>query len=266
MAGDKRPGATKARDVEAGSFVSTDQYHQRQGMVVIQGSEVDQRQGSGKGQDFSQQAQPPDIFSAAFDPFSGFTDNANTGTMAPTSPEVPSLVFCGTPSSTNLSSNSSSELSGGYVLDELPAFYSKLPTPVLPALKPTTNCLGQIRDYVISMMPTAWTEGYKASLRLDWDLVGFLRSQFVENDKVDLSSVIVVSGSVLCAHATTCSEYVDTRWPSHGSKLILLLQQAVTHESHEAEGIRARLRSSSKTSLDARRMLNIHRIFYQLSA
>ena len=59
-------------------------------------------------QEFPQTSQPPDIFSAAFDPFSGYTNNANTGMMPTTSSEAPSLVFCQTPPSTNIPSHRSS--------------------------------------------------------------------------------------------------------------------------------------------------------------
>ncbi len=59
-------------------------------------------------QDFPQASQPPDISSAAFDPFSGYTNNANTGMMTSTSPEAPALVFCQTPPSTNMPSHRSS--------------------------------------------------------------------------------------------------------------------------------------------------------------
>ena len=59
-------------------------------------------------QDFPQTSQPPDIFSAAFDPFSGYTNNGNSGMIASTSPEAPGLVFCQTPPSTNMPSHRSS--------------------------------------------------------------------------------------------------------------------------------------------------------------
>ena len=59
-------------------------------------------------QDFPQTSQPPDIFSAAFDPFSGYSASANTGMMATHSPEAPGLVFCQTPPSTNMPSHRSS--------------------------------------------------------------------------------------------------------------------------------------------------------------
>ncbi|MCJ1474733.1 hypothetical protein MMC13_003393 [Lambiella insularis] len=55
-------------------------------------------------QDYSQ-SQPPDIFSAAFDPFSGFPSSNNTGMVGAHSPEAPGLEFCQTPPSSNLPSH-----------------------------------------------------------------------------------------------------------------------------------------------------------------
>ena len=67
--------------------------------------------------DFSQPSQPPDIFSDAFDPFSGFPTSPNTGMMPSSSPEAPGLVFCQTPPSTNLPSHRSS-VSSSYAPSE----------------------------------------------------------------------------------------------------------------------------------------------------
>ena len=50
-------------------------------------------------------SQPPDIFSAAFDPFSGFSSSSTTGMVGPHSPEAPGLEFCQTPPSSNLQSH-----------------------------------------------------------------------------------------------------------------------------------------------------------------
>ncbi|KAL8796125.1 MAG: hypothetical protein Q9195_001458 [Heterodermia aff. obscurata] len=58
--------------------------------------------------DFPQSSQPPDIFTAAFDPFSGYSANTNTGMISEPSPEAPGLVYCHTPRSTNLPSHRSS--------------------------------------------------------------------------------------------------------------------------------------------------------------
>lgn len=58
--------------------------------------------------DYPQATQAPDIFSAAFDPFSGYNHNANNAIMSTSSPEAPGLVFCQTPPSTNMPSHRSS--------------------------------------------------------------------------------------------------------------------------------------------------------------
>ncbi|KAL9025566.1 MAG: hypothetical protein Q9196_005635, partial [Gyalolechia fulgens] len=68
-------------------------------------------------QDFPQSSQPPDIFSAAYDPFSGFSASPNTGMMSGSSPEAPGLVYCQTPPSTNLPSHRSS-VSSSYAPSE----------------------------------------------------------------------------------------------------------------------------------------------------
>ncbi|KAK3174307.1 hypothetical protein OEA41_001551 [Lepraria neglecta] len=59
-------------------------------------------------QDFPQISQPPDIFTPAFDPFSGYSNGANSGMITTQSPEAPGLVFCQTPPSTNMPSHRSS--------------------------------------------------------------------------------------------------------------------------------------------------------------
>lgn len=59
-------------------------------------------------QECMQSSQPPDIFSAAFDPFSGFSAHSNTGMVSSNSPEAPGLVFCQTPPSINMPSHRSS--------------------------------------------------------------------------------------------------------------------------------------------------------------
>lgn len=68
-------------------------------------------------QDFPQSSQPPDIFSAAYDPFSGFSASPNTGMIPGSSSEAPGLVYCQTPPSTNLPSHRSS-ISSSYAPSE----------------------------------------------------------------------------------------------------------------------------------------------------
>lgn len=57
--------------------------------------------------DYATSSAPPDIFSAAFDPFSGFSQNASTGMMSDHSPEAPPLMYSSPPNS-NLPSHRSS--------------------------------------------------------------------------------------------------------------------------------------------------------------
>ncbi len=65
-------------------------------------------------QDFPPSSQPPDISSAAYDPFSGFSTAFNTGMVSGHSPEAPGLVYCHTPPSTNLPSSHRSSVSSSY--------------------------------------------------------------------------------------------------------------------------------------------------------
>ncbi|KAL8655602.1 MAG: hypothetical protein Q9210_000767 [Variospora velana] len=68
-------------------------------------------------QDFPHSSQPPDIFSAAYDPFSGFSTSPNTGMMSGSPSEAPGLIYCQTPPSTNLPSHRSS-VSSSYASSE----------------------------------------------------------------------------------------------------------------------------------------------------
>lgn len=68
-------------------------------------------------QEFPQSSQPPDIFTAAYDPFSGFPASPNTGMISGSPQETPGLVFCQTPPRTELPSNRSS-VSSSYPTSE----------------------------------------------------------------------------------------------------------------------------------------------------
>ena len=59
-------------------------------------------------QEYPQSSHPPDIFSAAFDPFSGFGAASSSGMNGVSSPEAPGLVFCRTPPGSNIQSHRSS--------------------------------------------------------------------------------------------------------------------------------------------------------------
>ncbi|KAF2634251.1 hypothetical protein P280DRAFT_554719 [Massarina eburnea CBS 473.64] len=59
-----------------------------------------------------------------------------------------------------------------------------------------------------------------------WDLIGFLRSQY-NQEPTTLASVVVITGSALCAYASTCAEYAKTTWPRAGIFIIELLDEAL---------------------------------------
>ena len=72
-------------------------------------------------------------------------------------------------------------------------------------------------------------------LEINWDLAHFMKSQYVGNDKAMLGSVITLTGSTLCAQATTCSDYVQKTWPRHGPKVISLLERAIYDSENTAK-------------------------------
>lgn len=76
----------------------------------------------------------------------------------------------------------------------------------------------------------------RASLVMEWDLLGFLKSQYPEVDKPDLGSVITLSGTVLHAQATTCSAYAQQTWPSQGQTVVSAFQSAIDECGHTAQG------------------------------
>ncbi|KAL9102055.1 MAG: hypothetical protein Q9163_002763 [Psora crenata] len=60
------------------------------------------------GQEYLQSTQPPNLSTAAFDAFSGYTNHHNSAMLSAPSDETPGLVFCQTPPSTNIPSHPSS--------------------------------------------------------------------------------------------------------------------------------------------------------------
>lgn len=59
-------------------------------------------------QDYAQSNQPPDICTAAYDPFSGFSADSTTGMVTEHTPEAPGLIFCQSPPSSKFPSHRSS--------------------------------------------------------------------------------------------------------------------------------------------------------------
>jgi hypothetical protein len=65
----------------------------------------------------------------------------------------------------------------------------------------------------------------QAHFRVAWDISGFMYSQY--GKAIPSASVLVLTGSLLCAQATTCGEYVQTTWPSIGPSFLKALDQAI---------------------------------------
>ena len=76
----------------------------------------------------------------------------------------------------------------------------------------------------------------RGSLAMDWDLLGFIKHQYSDVENVDLGSVITLSGTVLHAQATTCSEYARKTWPSQGPMVIAAFQSAIDSREHTCKG------------------------------
>ena len=81
----------------------------------------------------------------------------------------------------------------------------------------------------------------RVSLQIEWNLSQFVRGQYADFSKVDLGSVIVINGSALQAQATTCSAYVNIRWPLYGGKLLALFQRYLEEDSHIVKGLPSKL-------------------------
>ena len=65
----------------------------------------------------------------------------------------------------------------------------------------------------------------------DWDLPYFMKTQFDDEAQTDIGSVITLSGSALCAQATTSSEYIDYMWPLWYSSTRSLSARAIRFAS-----------------------------------
>ena len=70
---------------------------------------------------------------------------------------------------------------------------------------------------------------HRAVLKIEWDVLSFIKDQYRDNEypNTALGSVITISGSVQHAQATTCAEYVKQNWASHGLKILEALQDAL---------------------------------------
>ena len=76
-----------------------------------------------------------------------------------------------------------------------------------------------------------------AILHMPWNPVDFMKTQYPDNGNAKLGSVITISGTVLRAQATTCSEYAQKTWPVHGLNVIMAFQNAISSSSCTSEGL-----------------------------
>jgi hypothetical protein len=70
---------------------------------------------------------------------------------------------------------------------------------------------------------------FKANFKIQWDLMKFMKEQFEEASR-PIGSVIALTGSALCAQATTVQEYLTRHWPNTGPILLGYLQRCLDPE------------------------------------
>jgi hypothetical protein len=69
---------------------------------------------------------------------------------------------------------------------------------------------------------------FKAMFSVEWELKQFMKEQFGEACARPMGSVIALTGSALCAQATTVQEYLKRHWPYTGLVLLETLEKALT--------------------------------------
>ena len=118
-------------------------------------------------------------------------------------------------------------------LDEDKSSVASLPRPS------TEDRLAAIVSQGLKTLVTNDEGQYCASLKLQWDIVGFMEDQFRDNDspKTALGRVITISGSARHAQATTCSDYIRQKWPTHGSEVLDAVQGALDSSTHSYKSI-----------------------------
>ena len=148
-----------------------------------------------------------------------------SGESGPAIPSTSSFKGLGSPSSIPLAVlKAKIEGESELILDEDP--YSLSP-----------DIMGLIETTVLHDIERSGT--VTANLDIDWDLLGFMKTQYRENATARLGSVITLSGTVLRAQAATCSEYSQKTWPTQGSNVIMAFQTAIDSSLHKAQGTRS---------------------------
>ena len=86
-----------------------------------------------------------------------------------------------------------------------------------------------VKALVLETMLASEADPSWALLKVEWDILTFMRHQFRddEDQKKLLGPVVTISGSAQHAQATTCAEYIQRHWPVHGSSVLDALQNAL---------------------------------------
>ena len=101
----------------------------------------------------------------------------------------------------------------------------------------SVDIMGLIETRVLRLVEKSGT--VTANLDIDWDLLGFMKTQYHDNRNARLGSVITLTGTALRAQATTCSEYSQKTWPAQGSNVISAFQKAIDSSICHAQGARS---------------------------
>lgn len=99
----------------------------------------------------------------------------------------------------------------------------------------------------------------KVLFTFDWSITNFMRSQYGA-DTPSIRSVVVLTGSALCAQATTCGEYVTKTWPNSGSFILGALEDVLLKQSGSSRSVGTvrYTRDLSSTDWVARPPLDFH--------
>lgn len=75
---------------------------------------------------------------------------------------------------------------------------------------------------------------HKASFSIKWDPIGFIKSQY-SSVETPIANMLVLSGSALYAHATTCADYLRMFWPSTCDIFLPVVQGAILDSKRAAK-------------------------------
>lgn len=109
-------------------------------------------------------------------------------------------------------------------------------TPSMPR-RTKQDKMAVIRDQLLESLSASEAGLFCASLKIQWDILGFMEDQFRDNDfpNTALGPVVTISGSAQHAQAMTCSDYVRQNWPTHGSEILNTLQDALSSPTHTSQ-------------------------------